>query len=485
MKQSYKKVNSWLSALPVILICAFILRLFQLSNQSLWLDEILNLTWSRLATAGDIIKLLSEKDNSPPLYYLFQHFWLYLGQSEAIVRLPSVIAGVITVFLGYKTARLFFDKSISGLCALLLSISPFFIWISQEARMYAFLGMFGLASFYWFIRAVREDSLKTWSFYTLFSLFTIYTHYYGFFTILAEFAFLLSTIRSKSTIKHYAYSLIIVLFLFTPGLILFMKQFLNSTRRQEGLFPSTIWAVPHAFFDFSVGYSLIPVGFKFYFRNPLYFIVVSALAGLAFIVPFINGVYLLIKRNIYLPLFYFFIPLLASFAVSLKVHIFGSKYLVCSAVAYFIILAYGLFNLKGKFLRLVFITLILVIMALSTLRYYSSCYFSKGGLREVAQFILKNERKGDYIIFPQPIASVAFAYYYSGKNAALGLLTDKKEVDTGRLSFKPGERIWYIDDLEFIYDPSGSVKKYLSKYAQEEESCIVRNVKIIRYSVKE
>jgi len=91
----------------------------------------------------------------PPLYYALLHFWLALGDSEAVLRLLSALCGTLTIPLMYGLGHTIGGHRLGLLAALLLAISPFHVQFGQETRMYALLtlaatlAMWGLA---WLLR---------------------------------------------------------------------------------------------------------------------------------------------------------------------------------------------------------------------------------------------------------------------------------------------------------------------------------------------
>lgn len=472
----------------VAVILASALRIYRLSYQSLWLDEVLNANWSGLPSVSRIIQFLSTNDNSPPLYYLFLHFWMKLGSGEFMLRLPSAIAGVIAVFIIFRISETLFDRNTGLIAAFLAGASPFYLWVSQEARMYAFLSMFSLFSFYFFIRAIKENKIKLWLGYVIFSLLALYTHYYAIFTIFAEAVYFTFNVKNfKQLIKNYIFSTVTMGILFMPCLFFIVQQFSVSTRRHAGLFPSTIWALPHAFFDFSTGYSLLQIELSNFSRNIFYNLTVIILSGVIFITIFISGLFYIIhrKKDVKLILFYLFIPIIVSFIISLKVHIFGSKYLVAPAGAYFLILACGLKNLRPKGVLAIFILCFLIITGLSIANYYLNDNFAKGGFREAAKFIENNEKTGDVILFPQPEPALAFQYYYRGRIPAQGAISnDGKLSENMEIVLKASKRAWFMPDLQKLFDPDNLTKKRLSSQEKSEKEYRFKSVTVISYILK-
>ena len=136
----------WL-ALALICLVAGVLRLLELDRQSLWMDEVLTVMSSRTSPASILLDPPVDP-NIPPLYYLLMWALRSMGDGEAALRLPSVVAGALSVPLMYVVAASWLGRSIGLLSALLLAVSPIHVWYSQEARPYALLIFLALISVY-------------------------------------------------------------------------------------------------------------------------------------------------------------------------------------------------------------------------------------------------------------------------------------------------------------------------------------------------
>ena len=94
-------------------------------------------SWSSIVNPGN-----------PPLYYSVLHGWLRFGDSEAALRIPSMVFGVLTIPLVYALGRTIRDHRLGLVAALLFAISPFQVWYSQEARGYSLVTL-GATSAMW------------------------------------------------------------------------------------------------------------------------------------------------------------------------------------------------------------------------------------------------------------------------------------------------------------------------------------------------
>jgi uncharacterized membrane protein len=209
-----------------ILTLGFILRLINL-NQSFWLDE---------ATQGQLSSLTVSQiwfgrsgDFHPPLYYLFTHFWLQFSRSEIWLRLPSVIFGLLTVWLVYLFAKRLFPKHSFApfISAFLLAIAPFHIYYSQEFRSYSLLCFLATLSMFLFYQ-------KKYFSLGLVNALLLYTHYAGSFLILTQI--IIWTVYDRKAWKSFLLSQIILFTLFLPWLPQFVKQ-LNSGIKADQYLP--------------------------------------------------------------------------------------------------------------------------------------------------------------------------------------------------------------------------------------------------------
>jgi uncharacterized membrane protein len=144
--------------LVLVIALGLALRLFRLDFQSLWLDEVLTVQNSAFPLSRIVFD--SEVDrNFPPLHGMLVHVFLrLLGTSEIAVRLPSVLAGTISIPLLFGVARFWLGPAVALLTAALLAISPLHVWYSQEARPYALFIALALASVWFAQRLLRRPT---------------------------------------------------------------------------------------------------------------------------------------------------------------------------------------------------------------------------------------------------------------------------------------------------------------------------------------
>ncbi len=145
-------------AVYLIILLAFVLRVWHLGKRDFWYDEafvgvIVRYNWAELlqAVAGD---------THPPLYFLgLKLFATLLGSTSVVVlRLFSVMWGIGSVYLTYRIAKELASVRAGLWGALLAAIAPFAVQYSQEARMYAMVAFLCLLAAYFFVRAVKTGN---------------------------------------------------------------------------------------------------------------------------------------------------------------------------------------------------------------------------------------------------------------------------------------------------------------------------------------
>lgn len=159
-----------------ILGVGIILRLISL-NQSLWLDEATSAMVARMSITDIFTKFLPG-DFHPPFYYVFLHFWTVLfGTSEIALRAPSVIAGILTIYIVYLIGRELQVEKVGIIAAILTATSGLHIYYSQEARMYSLATLFVALSILFFTKTLHARRVGDFINFGLFLSLSFLTDY--------------------------------------------------------------------------------------------------------------------------------------------------------------------------------------------------------------------------------------------------------------------------------------------------------------------
>ncbi len=205
---------------------ALALRLITL-NQSLWLDEGINVNVARGLSYKDLIFHYSLGDFHPPLYHIILKTWItFFGYSEISVRIPSVILGVGTVFIVYLIAKKLFEQRTAIIAATLIATAPLHIYYSQEARMYMLAAFLATLSVYFFISILKKDTFLNWFGFIIATTLMLYSDYLPY-LLLPAYLFFIFINRKRinpQIVRAAIPSLILILALLSPWLMLLPQQ---------------------------------------------------------------------------------------------------------------------------------------------------------------------------------------------------------------------------------------------------------------------
>jgi 4-amino-4-deoxy-L-arabinose transferase-like glycosyltransferase len=202
------------------------LRVYGITRQSLRNDELSSWVRTGYPTFAETISKGAVTDVHPPGYYAILYLvQTYLGDSETILRAPSVVAGILSIvaifFLG---RRLYCDRA-GVVAAGLLAASWFPIYYSQDARPYAFLLLFSITTTHqWHAIATSlatggRPSRSAMAGFVGSTIALAYTHYFGLLLVAVHGACaLLLSWRSAKQARCWIFLYGIVSFAYVPWL---------------------------------------------------------------------------------------------------------------------------------------------------------------------------------------------------------------------------------------------------------------------------
>ncbi|WP_333320596.1 glycosyltransferase family 39 protein [Microcoleus sp. D3_18a_C4] len=203
---------------------AFILRFANLNSKPLWTDEFSTLVFSLgnsfrgvhldraidLSTllqplqfrpgAGiaDVLNHLLLESNHPPVYFMLAHWWMRLfGPTEDslvwIGRALPALLGVMSVPAIYFLGKFAFSSRLVGQCAAaMMAVSPYGIYLAQEARHYTLGILLVIASLFCLTLAAKKlqqrAPLPIWAvlLWVVVNCLGIAVHYFFALTLCAE-----------------------------------------------------------------------------------------------------------------------------------------------------------------------------------------------------------------------------------------------------------------------------------------------------------
>lgn len=101
-------------------------------------------------------------DWHPPLYYTFTSVILFIFRSPWIIYTAQVILAFISLYIGYRIAKLFFSERVAVISALMAGIEPYWAWhnfLLVSENLFAPLFLTGVYLLFLFIKYSRPKDL--------------------------------------------------------------------------------------------------------------------------------------------------------------------------------------------------------------------------------------------------------------------------------------------------------------------------------------
>ncbi|MEH2209039.1 glycosyltransferase family 39 protein [Nostoc sp.] len=187
---------SWVNPLLILvwLIVGISLRLVNLTAKPPWTDEFATLVFSLgntflsvpldraiapdillqplqlnpAASIGNVIHNLATQDSHPPLYFVLAYLWMKLFPSDGGLvslfgaRLLPAIIGAASIPCVYVLGRVAFHSRLVGhLTAAMMAVSPYGVFLAQEARHYTLAILWVIGSLTCLVIATRHIQNRT------------------------------------------------------------------------------------------------------------------------------------------------------------------------------------------------------------------------------------------------------------------------------------------------------------------------------------
>jgi 4-amino-4-deoxy-L-arabinose transferase-like glycosyltransferase len=168
----------------------FLLLLTTLS-ESLWIDEILTV-WTAQGTPAQVIDKVITFQGQTPLYYLILNTIIHLlGSTEWILRLPSLLALLVTLCIVAKICAVTEIPESNLLAMLALLTFPGVLRAAVYARPYALALLCAALATYFFISWFKTQRTRMLVSYAIITVVMGYLHYYFLLLPLAQACFII------------------------------------------------------------------------------------------------------------------------------------------------------------------------------------------------------------------------------------------------------------------------------------------------------
>lgn len=449
--------------LVAILVAGALLRLYAITFQSVWLDEIhtLNeadpeLSWSEFKTG------LMISEPHPPLYFATMRIlFAIFGHTPFVLRFFSVIMGILSLYAIYLLAKEMTSRRTALIATALMCVNYFTLYYSQEGRPYIFLMLFTILAMWRLVIFVKTPDLKNALKYGLCASLMMYGHFFGLLVLFSQCLILLTFFILIPDKKKFLVNALIAgavcVVLYLPAVPFLLKAF----ERNEIWIPyptaDILTSFYKEFFDGSeIVVSLVGVLLVLYF------------VGLSRAKDFKFGYAELIENK---PVFNFillsvwitsvvYVPYVRSY-VSLPMLL--SRYFIVILPGVLILLALGVSEFRNRIVQLSFIS-VFVLFSWTDIVYVKKYYSQKlkSQFSDAADFIRQNNKNHDKVVSR---LSWHMHYFFKDKNdnfenadKTLDQYVAEMQADPSKV--KP---FWFVDAHDGTYNPSPATLEFLNK----------------------
>lgn len=484
---SFLSMVGVIGTLVVITLVGGWLRFLNIAQDSLWFDELISLQQAR-EPFFSLLRAVSH-DVHPPLWPLLLKTILPFGDSAFVLRFLPAFFGTLSIPLLYLVGRSWFSPAAGLLAAILLAVSPFHIWHSQDARMYTQLMFVGMLSWYYFFKLLNRPRAYIWVCYVFASAAILYTHYYGALLLVAQL-FVVATLRARGVVSRqfvatWTWAAVITGSVFVPW-VLFALANLEFSR--------VAWVTALNPFA-QLGFGIIALSSNYwakYWEAIGLPVVPAALMWSQAIIFLTLGVLAVLRRSskhwrslweglqempMLITVAWFIVPTLLILLPSLAHPLLLPRYLLMTAPAFFLLVAVGLTRDVGKgWLLLASSALILCFVPSLLWRLQTPRTVDYKG---ATAFIAEHAEAGDTLVIlgNHPHLRAMMAYYLSSADQWTPLRVcpssaQDLSIDTVMACIGEAPRLWIVIGQEIegmpIIEPLTAIEakfKPVSRYS--------------------
>jgi len=446
--------SRYIQALVILAAAGMFLRFFNLTFNSIWLDEAATYEFSKNSFLG-IWDITANGEFNPPLFHWIEHFMLYFGKSELVLRFIPAILGSLTIPLFYVLGTEMYDRNVGIISASVLTFSPFHVFYSQDARAYTTVLFFFSIALLFFFLALKTARIAHWVWFGFFSALSFWTHFYVLIAIGVLYAYAIYPVGKKGEWEARAFSgwiLSILAFLVAtlPLLIVTFHLFLIRTAAPPTYGAQGFDAIRLTFIHLS-GYTL--------YLTAIFLVLFSL--GLLHLYKTRRDTFILSVLSV-------MVTLIASYGLSFLMPMIP-RYLICMLPFYFVPVASSCYtfsrlveNQKAIYLFMAF----LIVVCVPQLYIYNTKY-SKEDWRGLAKNLEPATNPGDVVVAVPQYLRMPLEFYYSTGSDGTILTGASNLQELQKIPEKfPNTKIFYLVTPDIsATDPSGASVQWLARNA--------------------
>ncbi len=444
--------------LPIILLLAFVDRLILL-NQSLWWDEAINIVAAKENSFVDFVSRYPIGDFHPPGFFGLIWVWGRLfGFSEISMRMPSVIFGVLAVWLTFLIAGELFDKKIARWSALLMAVSPLLIYYSQEARMYSLAVLAVLLSSYFLVSLLK---LKKWAGagFILSNVLVLYSDYLAYLILPAQLLFV--AIWYSRKLKIILGHMLVSGLFWLPWLPVFLKQLSTGQDASQTLvgWKEVVGGASLKEIGLIISKSIIG---KISFSNKLvYGLIVGTIACIQAGIIWVGWRDRHRESNFLV--LWIVVPIFLAYLISFWIPILSYFRVIYVMPAVYILISVGLSKLKSIYV-LPLLTILVASSLVWLIIFWVSVQYQREDWRGVASYLSSRSQDQSVVMFEDTNIPAPIRYYAHMQSSLPGLV--KVPAGQGDLvdltaKLQDVKKVYLVDYLVEINDPNRLLDRQL------------------------
>jgi uncharacterized membrane protein len=428
------------AAIVGLTLIAFLLRFWGLTRQSLWTDEAFTVIYAQIFEGYTAQKFFFNLQG--PVHAAALYLWTCLfGTGETALRSFGAILGTATIPCFYWAVQPVLRREAALLACLLLALSPFHLWYSQEIRNYVLLILMAVVSIGAYLRILQGE--KGWVLYTVANILGLLSNLSHAFLLGAQGLGLIGFGRGRrKLLARLALSWTATVLVLTPWLIQFYSRMVvpsglaghpvtRDLTRVRGATTAPVLGLPYAYYVFATGYSYGPSLAELHETTGTGLVasVRGHLPALLWAAAAFGIVGILGARKLWREggpqrfwLLLFLLPVALTYLVALlNVKVFNARYAAVAFPAVLVVLTAGVFASPRAWVRWSLLTAILIPFGVSLARYEFDPRYWKEDSRSAVAFVRAEARPGDLLLSVGSDLPLSAYYWPAGGGVPPGL----------------------------------------------------------------
>lgn len=483
IEKESKLINIYL---PLFLLLAgFLWKIFFIDYRDICLDEPFTI-FNAQKSVGEILRLSTSNEPTPPLFMLLIHFWIKLfGIGSFSVRFLPLVFNAFTVLFIYFTGKRFFSLWTGLVASGLFFFSTLHFFHGINTRVYSLVSLETAASLYFFLcYAENQKDRKALTGLIISNILLVYSHYFGWFVILSQVITSFFYTRNLKMFFRFMIPPFATVLGFIPMIPTMVKLFLKKSDHGT-------WLTPPRPSDY------LKQLFRFLNQKEVFWMIVIVIGvGIIFTLIMVSR-----KRwkgfNISVPvlLLWWIVPYSIMFFTSAKLPMFNNSYNLFNSIGLYLFIGAVINFLfqKNRYFEPAIGLAVLVVMCV-----YMRILPNNFAYREVSKsvnFAKSAENENSIVILYPFWSDLQFTYYYNReiftdyknfndlmkKNELYHVwgLTQTKQVTEAN----PDKRIIYIQDGP-VSDKTSIFSFLDSAYVKRDSVYFPQTIRVCVYDPK-